>query len=587
MHPPRGAAGGGFWPSHGFVEAYNLHRHEGRGGGNAGLPKGQRRPMHVGSHEETRLLALPAGPRPQSPGEHGYSLVRSDLEEEGVEAMPGMPSHAMGVRQRTLQHLAFQRTAFEAEEQLRDPMVWVDAAWFHGFSGLMIFINAVVIGLETDIENPILFYAEHVLLTFFMFELIARLLRHGYHFFRHEEDWIWNVFDFSIVMAGVFDQWLLPLVTVMGLDPGEEDSSRMSVVFMLMRMARLLRIVRLFRLVRIVRPLYELAQGVLEALQGMFWVLVFMIMTLYSAAILCTRLIGHGDIFSESMGDDEEIHKIQAMFVSVDDSMFTLFGTMSSWSLLKFVPLFEEMPLLRPCFVLFYIYSAWALLAVMTGVVSENMIAIREQMLKEDEQREQMRKSMVTQTLMDLFREADADDSGTVSREEFDAMLRSPDLIRKITKNTHMKVQDLQDLFEWLDHDGMGTVTVDEFMMGFKWANEPLRAKSLVKLQERLAADLKNLETNVTATVERRVGEVQRLVAAPLRKVHAITEQMQSLDVQLSEIKSGLRESALSVPTPQELRDAEDRLGAKLSAAILRLEAIEESARELAGDGGS
>lgn len=71
--------------------------------------------------------------------------------------------------------------------------------------------------------------------------------------------------------------------------------------------------------------------------------------------------------------------------------------------------------MLRPLFVVFYIYSAWALLAVMTGasfdsfrfpiqcpslnqfiqfnsvnsgVVSENMIAIRDQMQKEDEQRE-------------------------------------------------------------------------------------------------------------------------------------------------------------------------------------------------------
>merc|ERR1712190_667205 len=113
-------------------------------------------------------------------------------------------------------------------------------------------------------------------------------------------------------------------------------------------------------------------------------------------------------------------------------------------SLMKFVPLFLEMPILRPLFVLFYVYSAWALLAVMTGVVSENMIAIREQMVKEDEQRDEMRKTMVTKTLMDLFREADTDHSGEVSRDEFNALLRSPDLKRKLTKNTNMKTDDLK-----------------------------------------------------------------------------------------------------------------------------------------------
>merc|ERR1712060_986423 len=138
------------------------------------------------------------------------------------------------------------------------------------------------------------------------------------------------------------------------------------------------------------------------------------------------------------------------------------------------------------------------LLAVMTGVVSENMIAIREQMVKEDEQRDEVRKMMVTKTLMDLFRDADTDHSGTVSRDEFNALLRSPDLRRKLTKNTNMKVGDLEELFEWLDHDGVGTITIDQFMRGFKWINEPLRAKSLVKLQERLAVELKTLETNIT-----------------------------------------------------------------------------------------
>merc|ERR1719313_315436 len=203
--------------------------------------------------------------------------------------------------------------------------------------------------------------------------------------------------------------------------------------------------------------------------------------------------------------------------------MFTLFGTVSSWSLLKFVPLFDEMPYLRPLFVLFYVYSAWALLAVMTGVVSENMIAIREQMMREDEVREEQRKSMITETLTELFHKADIDHDGTVSRDEFDMLLKSPELMRKLAKNTNIRLQDLQDLFDWLDHDKGGTITIDEFMMGFKWVNEPLRAKSLVKLQERLAGDLKNLEGTITTVLERRFNELSKLIWHPLRKVHAIT----------------------------------------------------------------
>merc|ERR1719311_987009 len=122
-------------------------------------------------------------------------------------------------------------------------------------------------------------------------------------------------------------------------------------------------------------------------------------MTLYAFAILCTRFIGHGVALPDDMADEEALKPIKKMFQTVPDSMFTLFGTMTSWSLLKFVPLFNELPVLRPLFVLFYIYSAWALLAVMTGVVSENLIAIREQMLREDAKKEEMRKEHIIQIL--------------------------------------------------------------------------------------------------------------------------------------------------------------------------------------------
>jgi len=605
---------GVLWPSQRFVETYHAHRYGNEraatsrpaapaSGGRRFLPAlpedKQFEPMRaLTDFPSSALRAIQSRTRGYSAddamspvsasarsawGDYGYSLIRSDVEEDQPDpkSLPNMPNAVLGVRQRTLTHFPNLMNPFDLEDQYQGPMAWVDSTWFHVLSGLVIFANALIIGLETDVETPFWFWAEQSLLTFFALELIVRLLRHGCHFFRHEDDWVWNIFDFSIVMSGVFDQWLMPCFKQMShsLLDNKSRKDHMSVLFMLMRMGRLLRIVRLFRLVRIVRPLYELAQGVLEALQGMFWVLIFMVMTLYAVAILCTRLIGHGGILPSDLAEDDEIQQIQAMFNTVDESMFTLFGTMSSWSLLKFVPLFEEMPILRPLFVLFYVYSAWALLAVMTGVVSENMIAIREQMMREDERKEELRKSMITDTLIELFRKADTDNSGTVSREEFDAMLRKPDLIRKITKNTHMRVQDLHDLFDWIDHDGGGTITIDEFMMGFKWVNEPLRAKSLVKLQERLASDLKKLEATVTQVVEKRVNEVQKLVSQPLRKVHAITEQMQNLDVHFSDMRSGLKEQVLSLPTPQELREVESRLSAKLASVFERLDEIEQAAQ--------
>jgi len=511
---------------------------------------------------------------PDSSRTYGYTLIRSDVEEEreAVNAMPTMQSSLHG-----LKRSRYNTDDDPADVVVTGPMAWVESDWFQGFSGLVIFVNALIIGLETDMASPLWWYIEQLLLAFFVLELLARLVRNGFNFFQHEDEWVWNLFDFSIVMSGVSDTWLMPLINRLNAE-WHKKGSHTSVVFMLMRMCRLLRIVRLFRLVRIVRPLFELAMGVMEALQGMFWVLVFMVMTLYATAILCTRLIGHG-LLSNMVDDDEDLSGIQAMFSTVDESMFTLFGTVSSWSLLKFEPLFREMPFLRPFFVLFYVYSAWALLAVMTGVVSENMIAIREQMLQENRQKEDMQRTMITEHLNEIFKKADQDNSGEVTREEFEALLEKPDLIKKIQKNTHMRVSELRELFDWIDHSGSGSITIDEFMAGFKWVNEPLRAKSIVKLQERLSSDLRGLEKVVSREVSSKAEQVKQLVVQPLRKVYAITEQLQNLDVQLSDMRSLVQEQGTSLPTPEEIAGVEERLMAQLGAIAERMDEIETRAQ--------
>jgi len=275
------------------------------------------------------------------------------------------------------------------------------------------------------------------------------------------------------------------------------------------------------------------------------------------------------------------------MFSSVPESMFTLFGTISSWSLMKFVPLFDEMPFLRPFFVLFYVYSAWALLAVMTGVVSENMIAIREQMRREDEQRETRRKAMITNTLMELFKAADTDQSGTVSREEFEAMLKDLTMMKRLFKHTNIQIRELENLFDWLDHDEGGTITIDEFMQGFKWVNEPLRAKSLVKFQERLTCDFKTLEGTVTRQIGRRFDDLGQVISQPLGKVHAIADQMQNLDIHFGELRQGLKEQCIEIPTSQDIEDVEVRLASKLNRILQRVEEVEHGVRSAAAAGRS
>lgn len=286
---------------------------------------------------------------------------------------------------------------------------------------------------------------------------------------------------------------------------------------------------------------------------------------------LCTRFIGHGNALPDDIVEDEDIMVIRKMFATVPDSMFSLFGTMTSWSLLKFAPLFDPFPALRPLFVLFYIYSAWALLAVMTGVVSENLMTIREQSAREEEAKEVARKLNITNTLFDLFASCDADGSGSVCRAEFNAMLKDPGLTKLLVKNSNLRLKDLYDLFDWLDHDGGGTITIGEFMNGFKWVNDPLTAKSIMTLQERLINILHGVRDESLDLLNARFTQVIEMCSHPIKKVHGISEQMENLDELCVGLNEGMHRAKAAVPTKDELGRSEMNLHTKLDIAFDRI----------------
>merc|ERR1719203_726796 len=147
--------------------------------------------------------------------------------------------------------------------------------------------------------------------------------------------------------------------------------------------------------------------------------------------------------------------------------------------------------------------------------------------------REQQRGNMAIQVLEQLFRKADSDDSGEISREEFDAMLLCTDVTKQLMEHSAVNAEDLNELFEWLDHDKDGNVSIKEFLDGFRWLNDNISPKSFLKLQEEVATDLKNLETRCVGFINERFDALIAAVSQPLRKIHAVTEQIQRIDVQL------------------------------------------------------
>jgi Ca2+-binding EF-hand superfamily protein len=511
--------------------------------------------------------------------------VRSDLDGNDEAAIAGQANVQAGIPS-TLPGRISKEIMSAGPEYAAQRLAWLESPWFMALSGLAIILNAVIIGVETSgIDSAqgqfLAWQVEQMLLAFFTVELLLKTFRDG-RAFVCGEDWGWNVFDGFIVLSGVFDQWTVPVLEYIHVLSHEKHSS-MSIAFSVLRMVRLLRIMRLIRLVKIVRPLHDLALGLVEALHGMFWVLVLLSMSIYTLGIICTEFISRNHLLVlEQFLDDDDIGKITAMFQSVPDSMFSLFDIMSSWSLVPLAPLFEEAPLLRIFFVVFYIYSAWAMLAVMSGVVSDNMIVLRNDMVAEDQRKEEERKSVVTRRLLELFTEADGDQSGAINREEFDLLLSSPKLIAQLSKVGTISPQDLHDLFDWIDHDGSGSIEINEFMAGFRWATQPLGISSLAKISERFSSNSRHMGERIIKVLEERFQELQDIMEGPLLRVQAICQMLQVNDVTFQDVNRLMSEEVMPhrpEPLLQELAAVEERLSEKLSFVRSRLEDLEHESQ--------
>mmetsp|Transcript_49350 Transcript_49350/g.141906 ORF Transcript_49350/g.141906 Transcript_49350/m.141906 type:complete len:747 (+) Transcript_49350:1-2241(+) len=383
---------------------------------------------------------------------------------------------------------------------LTSDLAWVESGLFQSVVGMIIILNAVVMGLETDINFGLWGVVEQIMLLFFVCELALRLRLRGWTFLTDTEDRNWNILDLGIVASGVVDQWILALWHGVA-DAGDfEDvgGSRQNLgkMLMLARMLRLMRILRLVRVVKAIRPLRQLAIGIVRAMQSMFWVLVLTFVALYFLAVLTTRMVGWGQ-----MVDDPDIIPTESreMFGNIADSMFTLFAFMNGHQWHKVRPLLDLLPWTKPLFVAFTICGSWALLSVMTGVVSDHIQYVREQQGREDDEAREERRGQLTFMLSQIFAAADREGKGELSREAFMDIFSSAYQVRRLQRAVNQPLADIKYIFDWLDVDGTGYVDFREFCEGLDCLEEPVTGQRLLKVDSGVKLQCRTLQKDLDA----------------------------------------------------------------------------------------
>jgi len=213
----------------------------------------------------------------------------------------------------------------------------VESSRFQNFIIAVIVINAITLGLETSptvmaAAGSALVMLDRVALAIFVLEIVLKLVVYRHNFFRSG----WNVFDFLIV--GVT---LLPV--------GEGVS-----------VLRALRILRALRLISVVPSMRKVVNALLRAIPGMSSVLTLLLLVVYVAAVMATKLFATD--FPEWFG-------------SIGASFYTLFQvmTLESWSMGIVRPVMEVYPYAWIFFIGFILVTTFAVINLFVGLVVNSM----------------------------------------------------------------------------------------------------------------------------------------------------------------------------------------------------------------------
>jgi voltage-gated sodium channel len=246
-----------------------------------------------------------------------------------------------------------------------EPRTWrgrlrafLDQRWFVNLVLVVILANALILGAETMVSGTalaILMGIDHVMLGFFVVELLLRIVAQGRSFFRDP----WNLFDLAVVGIAVL--------------PASESLSAL----------RALRVLRVLRVITVVPSLRRVVDGLLRAVPGMGAVGALLVLVIYVAAVIATGLFGEA---------------APTYFGHLGTSLFTLFQAMTgeAWPDIARAVM-KTQPYAWIFFVLYILVVSFAVLNLFIAVIVNGMEEISEEERRDDEQKDERLDNLAAQ----------------------------------------------------------------------------------------------------------------------------------------------------------------------------------------------
>lgn len=334
--------------------------------------------------------------------------------------------------------------------------------------GAAILINAIIIGIEVDhgrgdkLEDRTIFFIMDAFFSLgFFIEMLVRQNQLGWDYFLDP----WNVFDYVLVVLSCVD------LAVSISDEGSMAAVR------IIRLLRLLRIVRNIRGIRMFRELWMIIQGLLDSLRTMSWVALLLGMIIYCIAVVLTTLVGHSDHVREHWRFSEQY------VGTVYRSMWTLMQviTFDNWATDIVRPMSEVAPITTWIALGTITVCTFGALNVIIAVMVERTLTIaKENRAIIGGVLEKTEKELLKSMAEDFFA-LDEDGSGELDFEEFQNLIRTPTFSYKL-RLLGIFEDEAESLFDLMDADNSGTVSPEEFIAGLQKLKGPAKGQDLVQL---------------------------------------------------------------------------------------------------------
>jgi len=463
---------------------------------------------------------------------------------------------------------------------LKSDLSWAEGEVFQVFMMGVIGLNCIVMGIETDMPNlPAWPFVDNIFLLIYSFELMVRIRHSGCGFFICGRtvkcaDIAWNYLDFVIVLGGVVDQWLLPFMGILMSLSGNGNGtsvkaglgSQSGQIMMLLRMARLLRLLRLIKLIRKIPDLYKLVVGIIQAMQGMFWVLVLTFVILYCFGLLCVKLFGASHALAwggvEYLPDE---YAGDEAFENLPSAMWVLFMTMNG-DPSGLQTLFDVYPWAKLLCAIFMVISSWAILSILTAVVSENMINATERTEETNRSTEAKRdRRLMRKRLRRVFTDLDSSKNGWITVSEFNeakhlhrkAIYKAlknmmPDDTdsnaspgKKETQREEKAVKKLDEIFSLLvklkgvpgptGAESEVAVRREDFIKGMQCEEQPPTRMEVLQLQARIVDSMEHMRSEQANSMRSEQGLLRDIEETVQKHLFSLEDRLKEFNVKAEE----------------------------------------------------